>query len=353
MRRFFLRFLLVGALTMGSAGLLGAQELPPAEPPAPMPHAAPAPAELPGGEASLRVVTNEVLVPTLVERKNGEVIYGLKPTDFILEDNGQPQRIRVEEEMDTAPVALAVVVEMGGAGQLEFDKLAHLGPLLELFLGDPASQAALIGFDSKPHLLVDFTHSQAELTAALRGMDPGDGSDAILDTVGYAVERLNEQPKAMRRVLLLVSEKRDHGSRHSRIPALIRQIGSSDVLVLSVSFSPARAELAHDVKDSGEDRTLNLFSTVAMVAQAFRKNVARELARMSGGEYATFAGDRRFELEIAGAARRVRNRYLISFNPSAPTPGLHTIRVRTTEDYGGRIIARANYWMAAPPEAGH
>jgi hypothetical protein len=47
------------------------------------------------------------------------------------------------------------------------------------------------------------------------------------------------------------------------------------------------------------------------------------------------------------AAKHVRNRYLITFSPSNPVPGLHTIRVKTAQDYGARIVARANYWIAA------
>ncbi len=50
------------------------------------------------------------------------------------------------------------------------------------------------------------------------------------------------------------------------------------------------------------------------------------------------------------SAQHARNRYLITFSPSDPTPGLHTIRVRTAEDYGARIVARANYWREAPAE---
>lgn len=82
---------------------------------------------------TLRVTTTEVLVPTLVEKRGGGIIYGLKQSDFILEDNGVPQKIRVQEEMDSAPVALVVAVELGGASVLEFDKLAKMGPLLDLF----------------------------------------------------------------------------------------------------------------------------------------------------------------------------------------------------------------------------
>ena len=102
---------------------------------------------------NLRVTTTEVLVPTLVEKKGGGILYGLKPDDFVLEDNGVPQKIRVQEEMDTAPVALVVAVELGGVSVLEFDKLAKMGPLLDVFLSDPRSQVALVGFDSVPHLI--------------------------------------------------------------------------------------------------------------------------------------------------------------------------------------------------------
>jgi VWFA-related protein len=297
-----------------------------------------------GDSTTLRVTTTEVFVPTLVEMRDGSILYGLKPKDFVLEDNGVAQKIRVQEEMDTAPVALVVAVEEGGASVLEFDKLAKLGPLLDLFLSDARSQVALVGFDSTQHLIQDFTHSGDEVNEELKNLEPGDGGAAILDTTSYAVNLLESQPKEYRRVLLLISEERDHGSKHTKTEALIKQIGESDVLVLSVSFSPAAAEFAHDVKDSGDDRTMNMVSALVMLVKAFKKNVTKEVAQMSGGEYTTFMGDKRFEQRVVNAAKHMRNRYLITFSPSDPTPGLHTIKVRTVEDYGARIVARANYW---------
>ena len=115
---------------------------------------------------------------------------------------------------------------------------------------------------------------------------------------------------------------------------------------MSVSFSPSRAELIHDTKDSGDDRTMSMVSALAMSVKAFKKNVSKEVALMSGGEYETFTGGKRFEQRVVDAAKHTRNRYLITFSPSNPTPGLHTIRVRTVQDYGARIVARANYWLA-------
>jgi VWFA-related protein len=316
-------------------------QLPPIEPPQPMPSAQ-------AGAPNLRVTTTEVLVPTLVEKKGGGILYGLKPSDFVLEDNGVPQKIKVQPEMDTAPVALVVAVEQGGASVLEFNKLARLGPLLDVFLSDPRSQVALVGFDSEPHLIQDFTRDGDQVNSDLTELRPGDGGGAILDTVNYGVTLLESQPKEYRRVLLLISEERDHGSKHTKPVQLIKQIGESDVLVLSVSFSPATAELVNGLtRPYAETAEADLLAPLLMAVKAFKKNVAKEVAEMSGGEYTTFVGDKRFEARVMTAARDARNRYLITFSPSDPTPGLHSIRVKTAEDYGARIVARANYWRDA------
>ena len=300
----------------------------------------------PGESPSLRVTTTEVLVPTLVEKKGGGILYGLKPDNFVLEDNGVPQKIRVQEEMDTAPVALVVAVEEGGASVLEFDKLAKLGPLLDVFLSDPRSRVALVGFDSSQELIQDFTHSGDQVNSELAHLDPGDGGATILDTVNYGVTLLETQPKEFRRVLLLISEERDHGSKHTKPVDLIKKIGESDVLVLSVSFSPAAAQFANDMNRTNYEETsaADLLAPLLMALRGFKRNVAKEIAEESGGEYSTFIRDKKFEARVVNAAKDARNRYLITFSPSNPTPGLHTIKVRTAQDYGARIVARANYW---------
>jgi VWFA-related protein len=338
--RFAVVFLLGLTGVAASTGMGWAQQqpLPPAEPPLPLPS------RQGDGTTTLRVTTNVVLVPTLVEKGHGEVLYGLKGSDFVLEDNGVPQKLRVEEDMDTAPVALVVAVEQGRDSALEFEKVAKLGPLLDMFLGDGRSEAALVGFDSAPQLVRDFTKSEDDLSDDLKHMQPGDGGAAILDTVGYAVDLLQTQPKEYRRVLLLISEERDHGSKHMRPEKLVERVGLTDVLVLSLTFSPSRAELLHDLKDSGDQRTMSMIGTLMMATQAMKKNVAKQIAVMSGGEYAPFTRDKGFQEQVSEVAKHARNRYLLSFRPTDATPGLHTLRVRLAEDYGAHVVARANYW---------
>jgi VWFA-related protein len=363
-------FLLLAA---GSAAVSAAQQPFPGEP-APPPQQQPSPPAAgdapasqsepaPGDEyhpPTIRVNTTVVLVPTLVEKSSGDVVYGLQPKDFTLLDNGVPQTVHVDEDLDSQPVSLVICVQRGRDAALEFDKFARLGPLLEMFLGDEQSgnrngEAALVAFDSHPIYLNGFDSDTTDVERQLQNLPPGDGGAAILDAAGYSIDLLEQRPADHRRVLLLISETRDHGSRHVTIPQLVEQIGESNTLVLSLAFSPSKAELIDWGKGNANGGSeLNLLAPLVMAINAMKKNAPKTLASMSGGEYAPFALDKGFERRLSEEAKHARNRYMLSFRPTDPTPGLHTIQVKLTQDYGARVVARASYWAvndaAKPPQ---
>jgi VWFA-related protein len=328
----------------------------PAQPPSQQQQPAPAaPPPIPEDQyhaPTIRVNTTVVLVPTLVEKSSGDVVYGLRPQDFMLLDNDVPQKVHVDEDLDTQPVSLLICVQRGRDAALEFNKFARLGPLLQLFLGDGRGEAALVAFDSHPVYLNGFDQDTTDLQRQLQNLPPGDGGAAILDAVGYSVNLLAARPENHRRVLLLISETRDHGSRHVTIPELVERIGESNTLVLSLAFSPGKAELLEWGK--GNPSGGDLFAPFVMAVNAMRKNAPKTLASMSGGEYASFNLDKAFENDVAEEAKHARNRYLLSFRPTDPSPGLHSIQVKLTQDYGAHVVARASYWAvndaAKPPE---
>jgi hypothetical protein len=172
--------------------------------------------------------------------------------------------------------------------------------------------------------------------------------------VGYSVKLLEDRPKDYRRVLLLISETRDHGSHDVDERRLVEQIGTSNTLVLSVTFSPSKALLLHDLKHGGQgSSTADLLIPLMMAVQSMRKNAARQIALMSGGEYAPFTTGRGFEDRVQEVAKHARNRYLLSFRPSDNTPGLHLLDVRLTRNLGAQVVARASYWALEkqPPTA--
>ena len=341
---------------LAAASLCGAQQPFPGEPPQ---SKAAAPAQQQGQQPSpadpnadpnlqmptFHVSTSVVIVPTLVEKNNGDVLYGLKPSDFQVFDNGVQQKIAVEDDLDTTPVSLVVCVERGRDAPMEFDKIGKLGPLLEEFIGNGRGEVALVAFDSRPVWVEPFTQDVDSVTKALRRMPGGDGGAAILDAVGYSVNLLEQQPQDHRRVLLLISESRDHGSRRFSVPQLVQRIGTSNTLVQSLVFSPSKAEMIDWARGNTDGGTeMNLLAPLMMTVNAMRRNTPKTLAALSGGEYAPFTRDKGFQKRVLAAASHARNRYILSFHPTDLTPGLHTLQVKLTQDYGARVVARNSYW---------
>jgi VWFA-related protein len=319
------------------------QSAPAQEPPArPLPDQQLPPQQLP---PTIRVNTSVVLVPTLVEKPTGEVVYGLTAKDFTLEDNGVKQDVHVDDDLDMQPVSLVVCIQRGRSGGIVFDKLAKLGPLLDLFTAGGRGEAALVVFDSKPVYLEAFSRDTGYLTEDLQQLRPGDGGAAILDAVGFSVDLLEHRPPDHRRVLLLISESRDHGSKKFGAADLVERIGTSNTLVLSLTFSPTKAGLMEWGKGNAEGgSSINLLVPLMMAIAAVHKNAAREIAVMSGGEYAAFTREKGFQDRVDELASHARNRYILSFHPTDLTTGLHTIQVKLNNDYNARVVARASYW---------
>lgn len=302
-------------------------------------------------DTTIRIQSSAVLVPTLVEQKNGDIVYGLGAKDFQLYDAGVLQKLRVDEEMDTAPVSIVVAIETGRSSALQFERISRIASLLDLFLQDGKSDAALVTFDSQAQMVQDFTRNAEAIDEHIRQMQPGDGGAAIYDAAAFALDQLSDRAPERRRVLLLISETRDHGSRNVKVDDLVKKIGASNTLVVSLAFGPAKAEFLEDLKHGGEGgSSANLMTVLMMAVNAARKNVAKEIATMSGGEYAPFSTERTFEEHLHTISQHARNRYLLSFSPSHPAPGLHPLAVKLTRDLDARIVTRANYWAESNPE---
>ena len=287
-----------------------------------------------------------MLVPTLVEAGRGEVVYGLGADAFSLTDNGVSQRIHVDDDLDTTPVSLVVCLQKGRTSALQFDKFVRLAPLLNLFLGNGSGEATLVEFDSQVEFREAWTRDTDLIRSDLNELRPGDGGAALLDAAGYSLELLQQRPPERRRILLLVSESRDHGSKRVSAPQLVERIGTSNTLVLSLTWSPVKAEFLDQLVNPGSG---NWIALAVLAANALKSNAAKSLAVMSGGEALSFTSERAFEERISTMASHARNRYMLSFHPTELTPGLHRLEVKLKDGTPGQVVARTDYW-AVPPE---
>ena len=84
---------------------------------------------------------------------------------------------------------------------------------------------------------------------------------------------------------------------------------------------------------------------MAMIAAVdnMRKNIPESIAHLTGGEYFAFNDAKTLERDLATLANHVPNRYVLSFQPQSPRPGLHLLpRPECLEDYPQlKITARA------------
>ena len=121
---------------------------------------------------SLSAHSSLVLVPALVRTKHGDLIFTLTADDFVLTDDGIPQKLTLEQDTGGEPMALVVAIEIGGAGAREFDKLGSLAPMIESVVGNVPHKIAVVAFDSQPTLQQDFTPDIDAAAAAILGLAP-------------------------------------------------------------------------------------------------------------------------------------------------------------------------------------
>ena len=332
-----------------------------------------------------------VLVPALVRNKSRQLIFTLKADDFVLTDDGVPQKLTLEQDTGGEPLALVIVLDGGGAGADELDRYRALAPMLSSIVGAVPHKIAVVGFDSSPVLVQDFTADNdlaAHAINALIADDNGDNGAAILDSIGFAVDLLRKQPAEYRRAILLVSETNDHGSK-LRLDDALREISDTNTVIYSFGFSSSRDELkngsakalsdptpgpAHgcmsrDPNDPNVDLSkspaaqaygclellapplaLARAAAIAFIA-ALQKNIPETVARLTGGEYFKLGNQKGLERNLQTISNHIPNRYVLSFQPQAPHAGFHAIELRTPEYPGLTIAARNGYWAdsAAPP----
>jgi VWFA-related protein len=327
-----------------------------------------------------RAGTTLVLVPALVRTKSGEPVFSLNADDFLLTDDDAPQKLSLEQDTDSEPLALVVAVEIGGDGARHLDDYRNLGSTIEALVGNVSHRVAIVGFDSEPRMLEDFTPDLNAIAAGLHDLNSGDSGAAILDGLKFSVDQLQKQPPEYRRAILLLSETVDHGS-HIPLEDAVRAVTDTNTIIYSFAFSSTKSAAGHEAshmmhdgepgppggcfandpnadpseKKGKAEKTydclgllappLRLAKIAALVAMnSMRRNAAETVAHLTGGEYYSFKDRRTLQKGMLTVSNHVPNRYVLSFRPEAPHPGMHTLKLRLKDYPKLEITARRSYW---------
>src|SRR5277367_6132209 len=328
---------------------------------------------------TLTVRSTLVQVPVQVKTKSGKNIYELTADNFVVTDNGIAQIITLDDDTGSQPLALAIVVQTGGAGAAHIGDYRGLSAIIDAIVGNVDHLIAVVSFDSTTRLLQPFTPRTELAAKQLNYLQVGDNGAAILDGVAFAVSQLRQQPANYRHAILLFSESIDQNS-NTTLEEALRLISDTNTTMYTFAFSSTHAAVRHEASKFNQTEpgpTHGCFSrdgadaeydghyskqvldcisqlappvrlaTMAFVAarNALRTNTAESIAQLTGGEFFRFHNAKDLRAGLITVSNDVPNYYVLSFRPTSVTPGLHALHVENRDRPGLVVKARREYWI--------
>jgi VWFA-related protein len=342
-------------------------------------------------EALAKITARVTLVnmPVTVRDAKGAMIHDLDQQDFLVTDNGVPQKI-THFDVGGDPISLVVIVETSDRMDSFLPQLRKAGILFTEQVMGPEAEAAVIGFDDEIHKLQDFTRSHDAVQAAFTGLKTGDSGQHLFDAMAAGVEMLSGRGKPTkessitgRRVMLVMAEALDKGS-DSHLGEVLRRAQLENVTIFSIGLSTTRSELHSQERQnapvpitppgtygmpgppgtvptpgagnvSGAD-LIALAQVLVEHTKSAETKRALELGAVAtgGAYYSTFKG-RSIQDAIDEIGGELHSQYMISYSPARKSEdeqdfGYHQISVSLVADKakGKKITSRPGYYVPPP-----
>jgi VWFA-related protein len=344
-------------------------------------------------EVLAKITSRVTLVntPVTVRDEKGAMIHNLDQQDFLITDNGVPQKI-THFEVGGDPISVVIVVETSSRVDPFLAQLRKTGILFTEQVMGPEAEAAVIGFDDSVKVLQGFTPSHDAIQSVFTGLKTGYSGQRLFDAMAAGVEMLSgrRKPTAQstvtgRRVLFILSEALDNGSE-ARLGEVLRQAQLQNITIFSVGLSTTRTELQAKERDNAPvpvtppgimglpapPGTVNTPTTEANRAagidlialaqvlvehtkSAETKHSLEVGAAATGGAYYSTYRGRSIESAIDEIGGELHSQYFISYTPQPRSDdgndfGYHQISISLVADKakGKKITARPGYYVPPP-----
>ncbi len=346
-------------------------------------------------EALAKLTARVTLVntPVTVRDARGTMIHNLEQQDFVITDNGVPQKI-THFEIGGDPISVVIVIETSSRVDPFLPQLRKTGILFTEQVMGPEAEAAIIGFDDSVNVLQGFTPSHDSIQAAFAGLKTGYSGQRLFDAMAAGVEMLSARRKPTadagvtgRRVLFVLSEALDHGSE-ARLGEVLRRAQLENITIFSVGLSTTRAELQDKRRDNAPvpitppgimglpapPGTVNTPTTeanrnagvdliaLAQVLVEHTKSAETKhslevgAAATGGAYYSTYKG-RSIENAIDEIGGIVHTQYMISYSPKPRSDGgsdfgYHQISISLVPEKANamKITSRPGYYIPPPTQ---
>lgn len=182
-----------------------------------------------------------VNIPVVVRGPKGEYLHGLEKTDFTIWDNEVKQDIQ-SFDVSFQPISMVLCIQTSDRVDGMIDKVKDMAVLFtDAVLGE-FGETAIISFDSRLKLLSEFTGDTEEVDKALKSFRIGAGGIRVSDAVYEAIRLLNKRPENHKRVIVVIAEGQDNGSKIS-LGETLRTAQLNNIMVYPIYLSTLKARL--------------------------------------------------------------------------------------------------------------
>jgi len=349
----------------------GAQQTPP---PQPDNFQQEAPVTTGPGEKGFTIIQNVnfIDVPVTVRDKKGQLVAGLTWRQFRIYEDGQRQRIAFFT-VDPYPLSVAFVIDQS----LPSDVMKKVNQSLSALQGafSPADTVAVFTYNTSPERVSDFTGAQGNRLPAVLAMAKRDGRDMgmpitsgplatgmningqvpdpnvapqrgggvgfltapkdthpLNDAILYAAKELARQPKGRRRIIYVVTDGKESGSKAS-LKEVVRFLLTNNISVYgtlvgdSATWGIGYLDKVH----------LPLLPT---------DNVMPKYARQTGGALDAELSENGIQTSFAKITESIRTQYTLGYYSHSPaiSEKHHTIDVHVEGIPGLDVNAKEGYY---------
>ena len=291
----------------------------------------------------IRVVTNEVVVAATVTDPSGEFVLDLSQKDFHVFDDGVEQKID-HWDLGGDPLAVVLVLETSSRPHAMIPVVHSLGSIFTETAMALDGEAAVITYDSTVEVRQPFTLDHDAVEAAIASVQFEDPRRNLYDAMARAVGMLRDEAPMRRRIMLIVGESRDDGSK-AKLGEIVRDAEHANISIYAVGPSSMTRDLLQDAP------ALWAAPAIFLLQQGKNKAKNHELevaAAATGGIHYSVvrAATLRDALDKIGG--ELHAQYIIGYQPNSErAPGFHSIRV-TVSRPNVFIRTRPGYYLASP-----
>jgi VWFA-related protein len=218
--------------------------------------------------------------------------------------------------------------------------------MIQPLIAGERGAAAVLSFDEEVRVIEQFTSDGSKIRQAFQKIHGHSGTGGrMLDAMTEALAMLDERPGNHRRILILLSEARDRGSK-TKLPDAIESVQREGAIVYPLTYSAYKTPWTA----RPEDNPTSDGSPITGLGDLFRlgkENTAEALAKASGGEKISFNTLGALEKAIARASAEIHSEYLVSFAPAeSDNHGFHRLEVTVPSRRDAVVRARTGYWPA-------